>query len=640
MSQGAGYYSQWTGAQPGLKKWKYDGWAKGQNSYSHDNETRDDEWVRGVNVELVNRSTIRMGRRGHRSFAEILGAENFNGWGVYKNPKTGSNYMLAQVDGRLYKISTAGVVQEIDNTKTWDTSAKMRGVLLREWFYFGNGVDYMAKTDGSSIVRWNSVTAPTGVSLTKAGTGSEWLYEYAVAVVTDVGETEISTVVQDFHAATLDNTNYFTVTWNRKTDANVRGYNIYKAIKGSTITMLTFVDQQSSGATMSFADKGVLQRSLLFEAPSYNTTGGVKGNLFAKYYNTLFIAGNLEEPDTVFYGGTGDNWESFSPSDNGGWVKPGRGDGERVTQMIGFEDFLFIFKENSVWKFIFASDGGPQLTAVIPQYGTSSPDTVWRMEKDIVFMGSDGRYRVMGYEPNQLNVIRTTDISNRIQPDLDAMNKTNLDNLSGFFFEQKFAVCDRNVAYPYDRRYLGFLGQWTNYHFERFLVWDQGTGAPRLFGAEQGTGKIKQLLVDNTWDDDGTSIACSFRPKTVDGGEDTMIKTYFDLTYKVRSPIGLLTFNIYSNNELIESDPHVFGQADQGFESYMWDEPMWDEGLTQTIVTQSVELVKKDLETLEEYSIYPEIIVNANVYNHVFVQTISGKFELEDSDHERDEVLL
>lgn len=636
MSQGAGYYSQVTGAQPKKQIWKYKGWARGQNSYSEDNEIRADEWYDARDIELTGKGSIRLGRRGHRTFTTIGSAVNFNGWGIYKNPKTSANYLIAQFDGKVYKITTAGAVNEIDATKTWDATAKMRGVLLREWFYFGNGVDALAKTDGETITRWSLVTAPTGLSLSKSGSGSDSLYEYTISVVTDVGETEVAAVVSDYHAANLDNSNYFTVTWNRKTDTNVKGYNIYKAIKGSTVTLLTFIDQQSSGATMSFADKGVIERSLIYEAPTYNTTGGVKGNLFGKYSNTLFVAGNKEEPDTVFYGGTGDNFESFSPSDNGGYVKPGRGDGERVTAMIGFEDFLLIFKENSIWKFVFSSDGGPSLSAVIPQYGTSSPDTVWRMEKDIIFLGSDGRYRVVGYEPNQLNVIRTTDISNRIQPNLDSLDTSSLDNIHAVFYEQKFIACDRNIALPYDRRYLGFLGQWSNYNFDKFIVWDQGAGEQKMYGVEHDTGTIKQLLVNDTWDDDGKTIPCSFRPKTIDGDQDTL-KYYASTTFKLKDSVGIIRFNTYyDGNNLLDSDPVTFGSSNIGVEKYMWDEPMWDEGATVVVSNKVIDLVKKDIE-LEAYNLYHEVQVDANSYNHGVLQTMSGLYEYEDTDYERDE---
>ncbi len=639
MAQGQGYYSQRMGPAPRTKFWKLNGWARGENSFAEDNEIRDDEFYELVNGEIVGRASIRLPRRGSREFSVISGGANFNGWGIYKNPINNYNNMIVQMDGRLYSISTAGVATEIDNAETWDTTAKMRGILLRDWFYFGNGVDFMAKTNVDSIVRWNDVAAPVLTSAVLTGSGDEVVREYGVTAVTANGETEISNTEIVYGPATLTASVFFTLTFPRKTDAEVLGYNIYRAERGGTITLLTFLDQQPSGTDMTFVDDGVYEQSLIYEAPTFNTTGGVKGNIFGKYANTLFVAGNLEEPDTVFYGGTGSNWESFSPSDNGGWVKPGRGDGERVTAMIGFEDFLFIFKESSIWKFVFGSDGGPSLSAVIPQYGTKSPETVQRFEKDIMFLGSDGRYRILGYEPNQLNVIRTTDISNRIQPKLDALDKDNLEMWFSTVFEQKYILCDGSVAFPYDRRYIGFLGKWTNYTFDSFIVWDRGTNQNALFGVSTGTGEIMRLLVDNTYDDDGASIEASLRVKRIDGGEDTILKYFSHSRIKVKYPRGQITLVTYRDGaSLVDSVPVAF-DVGGGIGEFMFDEPMFDEGVEITDVPDALRTIKKYLE-LEAYSIYHEIRVNGNSFNHLIVQTMAGMFEVEDIDYERDELVV
>lgn len=635
LTSDQGFYSQLAGAQPRMQAWKYDGWKYGENSYAEDNEIRDNEFYDGQDIELQGRSSIRLPRRGSRNFTTVAGASAFNGWGIYKDPITNTNLMLSMFNGRMYKTTTGAVTSEIDNTKTWNETAKMRGILLRGFFYFGNAVDYMAKTDGITVTKWTAVTAVTLNSAALTGTGATDIYEYGVTAVTDVGETEISNTISGYGPAKLDTSNKFVPTWQRKTDANVLGYNLYKAVNGGTMTLLTFIDQQTSGATMSYTDDGTEAQSLIYEAPTFNTTGGVKGNIYAKYANTLFIAGNLQEPDTVFYGGTGSNWESFSPAHNGGWVKPGRGDGERVTAMIGFEDFLFIFKENSIWKFVFGGDGGPTLVSVIPQYGTSSPDTVWRMEKDIIFYGSDGRYRIIGYEPNQLNVIRTTDISNRIQNKLDALDKSDMTDFFSAFYEQKFILCNGEQAFPYDRRYMAFLGTWNNYLYKRFLVWDRGAG-PKLYGAKDN-GEINQLLVDNTYDDNGENINASIRFKRVDGGEDTILKYYFSTKTKLKNPRGNIKFYTYKDGSTLVDSPNVSFEVGGGVGEYMFDEAMFDEGITIESVPDAIQILKKTLE-FEAYSIYHQMSVTGNQYNHCIVQTMSGLYEYEDVDYERDEI--
>ena len=635
----AGKYAARIGGLPGIVNWRQEGWNRGQNSYAEDNEVRDVEWYKARNVEILGRSSIRMSRRGHRKFSEIVGGTTFNGWGVYKNPKTGANSLIVQHTGHVYNITTAGVASEIDVTKTFDVDAIMRGVLLREWFYFGNGIDYMAKTDGTSVVRWSLVTSPVNLAYTVTSAATDdTSYEYGVTAVTQEGESNVSTTVEFFAPLRLGAADYASFTWDKKTDAAVIGYNIYKSVNGRTRMLLTFIAQPTGAGSITYKDDGTETASLIYEAPDFNTTGGIKGNIFAKYANTLFIAGNPDEPDTVFYGGTGSNWESFSPSYNGGWVRVGRGDGERVTAMIGFEDFLFIIKENSVWKFFFGSDGAPTLVAVIPQYGTSSPDTVWRMEKEVIMLGSDGRFRILGYEPNQLNVIRTTDISNRIQNELDMIDKTNIDKIHAVFFEQKYILCNGSLAYPYDKRYLGFLGEWTNFNFSRMIVWDKGTGQQKLFAASNTNGDIQQCLVDGTFDDNGDDIDSWIRFKRIDGHSDNL--KYFNHTkIKIKLPRGELSLTTFKDGAtLVDVAPLSFSTGG-GIGEWMFDEAMFDEGEETVDVPDAIQYIHKKLE-FEAYSYYHQIGVRSNEYNHALIQTMSGSFEVEDDDYLRDERII
>jgi len=636
-SSNIGLYQQRLGGQPLVKTWKFDGWRKGKNNYAEDNEIRDDEFYEGTNIEIVGKSSIQMPRRGSTEFASIVGKINFNGWGTIKNPKDGTNLLLSMWDGRLYATTTAGVSTEIDNTKTWDDEAKMRGVQLRESFYFGNGIDYMAKTDGTTVTRWTAITAPTLTSVVLTGSGTTTLYTYVVTAVAE-GETESSNEVTAYGPSVLSTTNYLTLTFPRKTDSNIRGYNIWRSTNAGTLLLLDFLDQQAAGANMTYVDNGVATASLIYEAPTFNTTGGVKGNIYGKYANTLFVSGNDQEPDAVFYGGTGALYESFSPDANGGWIKPGRGDGERVTAMIGFEDFLFIFKENSIWKFIFGSGGAPELIAVIPQYGTSSPDTVWRFEKDIMYLRSDSRIGILGYEPTQLNVIRTTEISNRTQPDIDAWDKTNVENFFAVVHDQKYILCNGSEAIPYDRRYTGFAGKWTNYDYQGFISWDRGTKTSKLFGAATG-GVMEELLVDNVYDDTGTAIPSTFRPKRIDGGNDTLLKFSYFSKLKLKNAKGYATLLTYIDGDTLFDTSNIEFSTLGGIGEYMFDEPMFDESVAILEVSDQVKIITKLLYQ-ENYSYYHQLSVLGSADNHLILQTMNGVFEVENYDYFRDDVIL
>lgn len=636
MSTGR-YYNQLSGEYPKRKRWKSGGWPRGENSFSEDNEIRSDEFYLGVNLEIVGKSSIRLPRRGTNEFVSTA-SSSFNGWGVYKDPVNSVNLLLFMVGGRLYKVTTGGTITEIDNAITWDTAARMRGVLVRGYFYFGNSVDYMSKTDGNTITQWTARTAPTFNSAvaTVAGTANT-IRGYAITTVTANGETEISTEKTTTNERTLDASNYDTLNFNRDTNSNVVGYNVYMALSGGTLLLLHFIDQPTSGTTVTFVNDGNYEQSLIYEAPTFNTTGGVKGNLFAEYANTLFVAGNLAEPDAVFYGGTGAKYESFSPSDNGGWVKPGRGDGDSVTQMIGFDDFLLIFKNNSIWKFIFGGDGGPTLSAVIPQYGTSSPDSVQRFEKDIVYLGTDGRIRITGYEPNQLNVIRTADISNRIQDRIDESDPTYITDWHGLFHEQKYLLCNKTMAFPYDRRYVGFLGRWTNYDYDSFIEWDQGTNKLKAFGFKDGS--IYELMVDNTYTDDGTAIEASIRLRREDAGDDGVVKWWPWSKFKFKAPVGQLTLTTYIDNTPEVDILNLSTSSGGGIETSMFDEVMFDEGSAVALDPTVIQLLHKIIEK-EAYSIYHQFDISGNDNNHAILQSANGIAEVEDSDYLRDETVI
>jgi hypothetical protein len=260
------------------------------------------------------------------------------------------------------------------------------------------------------------------------------------------------------------------------------------------------------------------------------------------------------------------------------------------------------------------------------------------MEKDVVYFGHDGRYRILGYEPNQLNVIRTADISNRIQPELDVLDKSNLDNFFGVFFEQKYMVCNGSKAFPYDRRYTGFLGEWTNMNFSRFIIWDKGSGKERLFGARKTGGGIDELLVEGTWDDNGDTVDCFIRFKRIDGELDSL--KYFHYTkFKLKFPRGQVTFLTYRDGANLLDTTSLSFSVGGGIGEFMFDEAMFDEGLDIEEVEDAVQYVTKDLE-VEAYSYYHQLVVQANEYNHCLVQTMAGRYEEEDDDYRRDERVI
>lgn len=636
-----GYYAQRIGDSPRAGSFSYKDFSKGLNVFAEHNEIKDEEYYEAVNTMIVGKGSIQLPRFGSVLLTSKSGATTYNGGGIFKDKTTSppTETPLFMFDGRLYKY-TSGSLVEIDSSKTWDTSAKIQGVMFNDWFYFGNGVDPLSKTNLTSVIQFVEISKPSSISVSYTGTGSDYLYRYALTVVTEYGESDPIESTEYWGNRTLDASNYFTISCPRKTESEVVGYNLYRSINGLRFQFVTFVPQPTSG-NPSVVDRG-LQASLIYEAPVYNTTGGVKGRFLATYKDTLFVAGIEDYPDILFYTGTADKNDSFALNDNGGWVRVEYGDGQRITALKNFDVYLLIIKENKVFRFDFGEGGAPNLAIAEALYGSPYPYTIDKFEKDLIMLSTDNRIRTLGYEPNLLNVIRTNDISNRIQPIIDEdFNLTNPDNLIGVYWKQKYILCDGSIAIAYDRQYLGFHGKWTNFDYAGFLVWNT-QGQNVLLGIKNN-GQILKLLVDGVYTDNNNTIIASFRPKTIDGKEDSIVKYFRFYKIKLKDFYGSFKLQTYLDGLTLEDERNIAISGASGIASSMWGEAMFGSSSGETIQTTSAlgttKILTKEI-FKEGYYYHIRFEVNGNENNHIIIQSINGIFDYEDLDYYKQEEVI
>lgn len=646
MAQGRystiGYSSQRIGTAPKSGVFSYSSFDKGVNVFSEHNEIRDDEFYEGINIMIIGKGSIQMPRFGSENLITKYGATKFNGGGILPKKDTQNQLLILMFDGRLYRYDGSNLV-EIDNTKTFSNNLKIYGAVHRDQFYFCNGVDPLSKTDGYTIVKFNQVDNPTLITVTKTGTKNEAIYTYGVTIVTNHGETAVLEADPVWNANTLDVNNKNTITTPRRNESDIVGYNFYRGKNGGTLTFIQFVPQPQSGTDIVLEDTG-FQESLVYEAPFINTTAGVRGTIFATFKDTLFVAGVSGAEDIVFYTGTGEGYESFSSELNGGWVRVGASDGTKITGMIGFDTYLLIIKEKSIYRFDFAQSGAPVITPAIEGYGSSYSNSIKKFENDVIFVGSDNKIRTTGYEPRLLNVIRTTDISNRIQPVLDTeFDFSNPEKIIGIYYDQKYIVCDGNIAVCYDRRYLGFHGnKWTNFNYSGFFVYRDNNKKEWLLGVKDN-GEINKLLVNEVYSDNKAIIKCSFRPKTIDGSEDKIPKFFRFYKLKIKNTIGSFKLQTWIDGVTIEDERTVYFGGLTGLSNFMWGESMWGDTPEGEVSSQnfigSLIIITKEIYK-EAYFIYPRIELNGSDENRLVLQSISGVFDYEDIYYYKDEKVI
>lgn len=636
-----GYEAQRIGDLPKGGAFEYDSFDKGLNVFANHNEIRENEFYEGKNIMIVGKGSIQMPRFGSVLLTQKIGATVCNGGGIFRDKTTAppTETPLFMFDGRLYKY-VGGELKEIDSSKTWDKNAKIQGVMFHDWFYFGNGIDPLSKVNLNTVIQFVEISKPASVSTQYTGSGNEYLYRYAMSVVTDYGESEATEGEEKWGARQLDASNYFTVSCPRKTESQVIGYNVYRSINGSRLQFVSFVPQPQSGDP-SFKDVGY-NSSLTYEAPVFNTTGGVKGKFMAVYKDTLFVAGVSRYPDILFFTGTGESYESFSPDSNGGWLRVAYGDGQRITAIRNFDIYLLIIKENKIFKFDFSSSGAPSLDTAEALYGSPYPYSVDKFEKDLIMLSSDNRIRTLGYEPNLMNVIRTNDISNRVQPLIESnLDLSNPDKVIGIYYKQKYILCDGNNAIAYDRQYVGYHGLWTNYKFAYFLIWNT-QGEEILLGLRDN-GEVLKLLVNGVYEDNGDNIPASFRPRTINGKQDTLVKFFRYYKTKLKEFNGSFKLQTYIDGLTLEDERTITVSSSGGIATINFGERQFGDGsffeYEMSHALGTTKIITKEIYK-EGYYFHPRFEVVGNNTNHIVIQLIMGVYDYEDIDYHKQEEII
>lgn len=509
------------------KEWLFDGFNLGENTYALATEIRGSELASMINAELYGKRSIRP-RRGGEKLGAGLGGNSVDGLFQYKEGAT--NEILGISGGILKKYNSSTEVWDTVSGATFTANLRTRGVKMRGNIYFGNGTDDFTRYNGSVLSQFTAVAAPTGLAITPQGTTGTTEYEYSVNTITDKGESLESTVVTISNGnATLTSTDKNRAVFNRRTDSQVVGYNIFgRSNRGTGRTLIKFIEQPASGATVTWDDDGTLTPTIWLP-PDGDSTDGVKCNIWEQLRGSLVGAGEPSNLHRLFFTGTGDKYESFSPSHNGGWadVRPGDNDAG-INGLAPFEQKMIVLKEQSIHQFYFSSTTGDAVVQELITYtGCGAPGSVVVMENDIAFLDSERKLRILGYEPNYTASIRTTSLSEgRIQSRFDEINPAQITNCEAIYFQGKYILSAtssgqtaNDMIIAYDRRYLAFLGKWTgtNARVKSWQVWDGKDQQKRLFAGSSNSDDVFEFGMEGVLTDhDSSAVSVTIRTRNED----------------------------------------------------------------------------------------------------------------------------
>lgn len=285
----------------------------------------------------------------------------------------------------------------------------------------------------------------------------------------------------------------------------------------------------------------------------------------------LYISNVSDATDfTVTTGGTQPQPDSTTDAENGIANVPGatvfsgtpalteanvidirKNDGDKITGLGIFQNSVIVFKERAIYQLTFDSSGNPTVTPITYATGCVSHKSIVSVENDLYFMSRQG-IRVIGNEANFYTAIRTNVLSIRIQPTIDAINKTYYNRSNAIYFDNKYILgiptgsssIDRCVVY--DRRFQAFT-LWKSFNAQSMVQYIDSSNNLYLYFLDDGGTQVYQRS-SGTYNDNGAAIEAWVTGKAQDIGNPDITKFWVDLRMVFRRIAGRVTFTVYQDD--------------------------------------------------------------------------------------------
>jgi len=530
------------------------GFLGGLNSFQDETLIKDSELTEAKNITLAVDGLSP--RKGTLNYKDDGGeTQMLGGVGYYQSDGT-REFLRVGDDGELKKYVSDTPTQI--GAETYDTDAKMILLQARDKVYTFNGVDNITNYDGTSINTYTALTTPENLAISNEGSAGAVTYSYRISAFNDNGETLALVAVNTTTGhATLDATNYNGLTWDVTADAT--GYNVWG--RKSTGLGETFLD---TVYTNEYNDKGQSDPSVTIIPPEANDTEGLICSMAIFALSRIFAAGDPDQPSRLYYGGVADNIDNFSGStEGGGWIDVFRNDGTEIRSIKPFQGGVIVWKDNAIYKFSFTDDGDPQLEEITRSFGGISFRGTLAVENDIIFPAKkDGRlaFYSLGNQENYAgSVLRTNELSIKVQEKLEDVNLSYLPDSASFYFNNIYgcsiaksssSVNDR--VWCLDTRF-GAWTYWEGFSPDFFMTYTGTDLTEDLYFGTEADGYMVKMF-QTARDDNGTAISVRYSTKSFNQKIFHKYKNYFNPTFQFKdvNTSGALTGEIYVDGAILE----------------------------------------------------------------------------------------
>jgi hypothetical protein len=245
----------------------------------------------------------------------ITGASRIDGFSEYVK-SNGEKELIVVGGGKVWRHTTSSDTEITGATFTAGTRAYFKQI--KGYLYISNGIDPLARYDGSGLDTYTEISAPTNVQLTGGAgiTGTGYSYYVQITALNAIGETtgstEVSTTISKERIDWSEDNEYMTITWDAVEGAT--RYQIYISDESGYEVLLTSTEKNS------YVDDNTATPNPYVETPDANTTGGPKFGPLELSGNRLWGTKDPSNKYRVYGTGTGANMGVFSDFYGGFWI--------------------------------------------------------------------------------------------------------------------------------------------------------------------------------------------------------------------------------------------------------------------------------------------------------------------------------
>lgn len=500
-------------------------------------------------------------RWGTEAYGGVTFTNTIDGFSEFKKTD-GTRQLVVVADGYAYVVDPSAETKTQISGATFTQGTRCDFVQINNFLYIVNGVDDMARYNGTALTTYSSITTPAwaGTPITRgAGLSSgSYNYYYRVSAVNEVGETlaaAVETITVDVKREDWSASNeYLQLDWGAVSGA--LKYNIYMSdVSGYEVKL-----DETTGIT--YQDNGSASLNPYIEPPTESTAAGPKFSSIAVIGNRVWGTGDPSNLQRVYWSGTGTNLGNFAASFDGGWVDLETGSRNQCVKVIDFNKECHVICKTddgrgSIWEIDLGTItiGGTEIiipvpTKIVNRMGTPALRSVVQAENDVYFLNPFGVF-TLGFQANILNALRTKERSVPLRPYIGSLYEADIDNSCAYYYDSKVlfsaptSAGEPNRIFYYDMELNAWVKDWT-IGVSQFGEFTDSVGTTRLLGIN-GTKLIE--FSENYSGDEGTSFTWKYTSPRFPVAKDWAQFAYIQKAYvRLRNAKGTPNFSFNGTN--------------------------------------------------------------------------------------------